>query len=529
MVERRSEPVDAFALRSRVRTLQIGIWPSVFACVFLIAYDLWTWERPHRAVLLVLCSAALVSSMVLARAPIEPLVRGRWREPFFLAWSGSLIGLVTLGASLDGGVVSPLALAYFLPLAYAALSYPLPSMLAVAAMDLAAFLGLALLDGRASAPYVVVFAACLITAAWMCAWQAHNLDVQRRDLARVSRTDPLTGALNRRGFEERFAAALAEAQRRTRPVALVLLDLDHFKQVNDSQGHAAGDELLCWVVKTLQDELRAGDSLGRLGGDEFALMLEEDPGAARATVGRLLDVLGQRAGVSAGIAAFPLDGCGVEELHHVADLDLYERKGGGRPNVPVSRELSWAAALASCVDERMAVKHEHSCAVAGYAAAIGARRGWTDDGIGLLRLAATLHDVGKIHVSVEILRKPGRLSEEEFAEVARHPAAGAEIVARVEGLEGLAAWIRHSHERVDGAGYPDRLAGTEIPEASRIVLVADAYDAMTSDRPYRRALTPDRALQELRRHAGTQFDAECVEQLGAHLVEVGVAGELDPA
>ena len=128
-----------------------------------------------------------------------------------------------------------------------------------------------------------------------------------------------------------------------------------------------------------------------------------------------------------------------------------------------------------------------------------------------------LHDVGKIHVPEEILRKTGPLDETEWCEMRKHAAAGAEIVASVEGLEPIVAWIRHSHERMDGLGYPDGLAGEAIPQASRILLVADAFDAMTSDRSYRKALGRDEALAELCRHAGTQFDPACVAALEQHL------------
>ena len=518
----RLAPVDTLALRTRVRTLRVGVWPSVFSCGYIAVYASWTREGPHRSLIMLMCAVAIAASVLLARAPIEPLLRGRWREPFFLGWSTSTVVLVTLAAGLDGGVSSPIAIAYFLPLAYASLSYPLPSMVAVAIVDLAGFFGLALVVGDARPSFVFIFSASLVAAAWICAWQSHDLDVQRCELARASRTDPLTGALNRRGFEERLDAALEHARVHGHPAALVLLDLDHFKQVNDAKGHAAGDELLCWVVTTLQQHIGLQDTVGRLGGDEFALILDEAPATAALTVERLRAALGEHSGVSAGVATFPLDGDDLEALHHAADAALYSRKQGERQPHPAQRELSWAAALASCVDERMAVRHEHSQAVADYAAAIAEAGGWSADEVGLLRLAATLHDVGKIHVPEAILRKAGPLTEAELATVARHPAAGADMVARIDGLEQVVGWIRHSHERIDGRGYPDGLAGGDVPQASRILLVADAYDAMISDRPYRRSLTPEAAVEELRRHAGSQFDAGCVAVLEGVLRERGV-------
>jgi diguanylate cyclase (GGDEF)-like protein/putative nucleotidyltransferase with HDIG domain len=524
-----SDPADALALRFRLRTLRIGMWPSLFTCAYFALYNALTWERPHRDALLALCAVAAVSAVALPTAPVERLVRGRWREPFFVGWSASLVAIITAGAAIDGGVTSPLALAFFLPLAYAALSYPLGSMVVVAALDVAAFVVLAIAQGGAL-PLVVVFVGSLVCAAWMCAWQARNLETHRRELSRVSRADPLTGCLNRRGFEERFAAELGGAQRHARPLALVVLDLDHFKQVNDTGGHAAGDRLLQWVVATLREALRAGDVVGRLGGDEFAVLVDQDRAGATAIVDRLLRALAARTQASAGIAVFPFDATTADGLQQAADAELYDRKRrrAAHPGVE-ARQLSWAAALASAVDERMAVAHQHSHAVADYAAAIASRLGWSEPQVGLVRLAAMLHDVGKVRVPEHILRKPGPLTAEEHAVMTQHAAAGAEIVGRVEGLQAVAAWIRHSHERLDGAGYPDGLAGPAIPDASRILLVADAYDALTSDRAYRRARPAPEAVDELRRHAGSQFDPECVELLVRELADRGALAAAEPA
>jgi diguanylate cyclase (GGDEF)-like protein len=325
-----SAPFDALALRTRLRTLRIGVWPSVFICAVIAIYARWTEAGPHRVAILAMCAAGAVLSILLARAPVEPLLRGRWREPFFLAWSASCIGMIAAGCVLDGGAGSPIAVALFLPLAYASLSYPLRPMLAVAAVDIGAYLGLALTVGGARPAYVFILTASLAGAAWICAWQAHDLDAQRRELAQASRTDPLTGALNRRGFEERLAAELDHARRHRRPATLVLLDLDRFKQVNDTSGHAAGDELLCWVVATLQQHVRRHDAVGRLGGDEFALILDEAEEPGGQAVGRLSRALGERTGASAGHAVFPADGQDPETLHRHADAALYAEKHSTR-------------------------------------------------------------------------------------------------------------------------------------------------------------------------------------------------------
>jgi diguanylate cyclase (GGDEF)-like protein/putative nucleotidyltransferase with HDIG domain len=442
------------------------------------------------------------------------------REGLFLSYSGLLVALIAVAAAFDGGSSSPLVSALVLPVIFAALSYPVGSLLVVGAMTLLSYLLIAVVVGGAPLADTVLFAMVLTCGSWMCAWQAHNHQIQRHELDRVSRTDPLTGCLNRRGFEERSDAELARAERTGVPLGYVLVDLDSFKELNDLHGHDAGDEMLCWVVDTLDGALRPMDAVGRLGGDEFAVLV---PGAgqheAAAVAERLRDALAVRTPSSLGSAAFPADGTDAEELHHRADTRLYEVKHGrSAVQVPARRrELSWAAALASAVDMRMASGHAHSTAVGELAVAIARGLGWPETRLAQLRLAAVLHDVGKVAVPDRILRKDGPLDDEEKLIMRTHPSVGADMAARIEGLEAIAPWIRHSHEQVDGGGYPRGLRGDLIPLESRIIHVADAFDAMTSDRTYRRAVTPAEALAELRRGAGVQFDSHCVDLLAEAL------------
>jgi putative nucleotidyltransferase with HDIG domain len=188
------------------------------------------------------------------------------------------------------------------------------------------------------------------------------------------------------------------------------------------------------------------------------------------------------------------------------------------------RDLTFASALASAVNLRMAVPDEHSSAVPVYACAIAERVGFSDEEMAMLRLAAILHDVGKVSVPDRILRKPGPLTVDEFDQVKAHSAVGAEIVAHIDGLSPVAEWIRHSHEHVDGSGYPYGLRDETIPLASRVLLVADAFDAMTSIRPYGQPVSPESALEELRRGAGRQFDPRCVDALADYLDELPTGG-----
>ncbi len=519
--------VDQSGLRVREATVAAGVWLTYVVCVTAAVYLACTWDRPHRPFIAVLFGGGLLAAGIVSALPAERIVRSRFREAFFFGWSTLDLALITLGALADGGTGSPLALIFFVPVVFSAMSYPLGSVIAVGGLTVTGYLSLALSAGGASWGYQALFAMMLACTGAMSAWLAGSQERQRQALMAVSRADALTGCLNRRGFEERAIAEIAAAGRSARQGAVLLLDVDHFKQVNDRYGHATGDELLRWVVATLRDCVRARDAIGRLGGDEFAVLLTEiEPGHAVSSAARISTALGARAPCSVGMATFPMDGSDLEELMRHADERLYASRHG-RPEpgrASANERLSWAATLAHVVDMRMDGEHEHSRAVADYAVSIAEMLGWEQEMLGRLRIAAMLHDVGKISVPDTILCKPGPLTAAELELVKSHSCAGAELVARVEGLEMTVPWIRHAHERFDGSGYPDGLSGQDIPLASRIMFVADAFDAITSIRPYRGTRTVADACEELRRHAGSQFDPECVEALVARLQLEGLVG-----
>jgi diguanylate cyclase (GGDEF)-like protein len=512
--------VDLWDVRLRMGTVRFGVWVTVAVCSVGIAYAFATWESANRAAMVALLALAVGSALVIAALDAEKIVRSRWRELFFIGWSLADIAFVASMQVLDGGARSPIALIYFLPIIFAALSYPLPAVWAIACIDVATCVGVGASVGDPDWYYLLFFAAALGCTATLCVWQAQNHDQQRKDLALISRTDPLTGALNRRGFEEHLDAELGESARSGRPFTLVLLDLDDFKVVNDTRDHAAGDELLCWVVTTIQEALRPFDAVGRLGGDEFAIVL---PGAARAdaleVAARVRDTLTQRVFAAMGAATFPVDGADREELHQRADAELYAAKHGAKFTAgPAPRDLRWAASLAQTVDRRMTPAEDHSSAVARYATAIARQLGWEGEELSLLGIAGMLHDVGKVTMPDRILSGSGELTlEEHDRHVRSQPLVSAELVSRVGGLGPAVAWIRSAHENWDGSGYPDGLSGEAIPLGSRILHVADAFASMTGRRSYREPLSVEQALEELSRNAGTQFDPACVDALAAHV------------
>jgi diguanylate cyclase (GGDEF)-like protein len=360
---------------------------------------------------------------------------------------------------------------------------------------------------------------------------------------RLAQTDPLTGLGNHRHFQEQLQAKLESAEQTRLPLSVVLLDLDNFKQINDRYGHPAGDKVLAQVAQRLRD---AGQAF-RLGGDEFAVVL---PGhgeeAARRVGDKLVRDLGSSetehggtVSFSAGVATFPQHGLDRAELVRVADIALYWAKGEGKNRVRVYRadmpamtqlqrlatdpdrtaRLQAAAALAGAVDARDAYVGSHSQRVGEYAAAVAERLKLPPEEIELIRLAGKLHDLGKLAIPEEILRKRGALTPREREVLERHPQIGQNMLDPL-GIEPVASWVLHHHERWDGDGYPANLAGERIPIGARIIFAADSFDAMTSDRVYRSALTFEEATDELRRCAGTQFDPVVV---GALLDELSAA------
>ncbi len=356
-----------------------------------------------------------------------------------------------------------------------------------------------------------------------------------RELAamRLALTDPLTGLGNHRHFHERLEHDLAEAEQKGTPLSVCVLDVDNFKELNDRLGHPRGDRVLAQIAGRLRQD---GEAF-RIGGDEFALLLPgcEEQEAVAVAEGVLRRVGQLAAGpdtvirVSAGIVTYPQLGLERNEVVDVADRALYLAKEHGKSRVRVyhpdlaglpefaglgavperGARLHAAASLARAVDERDAYTGRHSYVVGELSARVAALLGLDAGEVELVRLAGSLHDLGKLAVPEEILRKPGPLSESELLVLRRHPQIGFRML-RSLGVEPVSTWVLHHHERWDGAGYPNGIGGEEIPLGSRILFVADAYDAMTSDRVYRPRIAHELAIAELERCAGTQFDPEVV-------------------
>jgi diguanylate cyclase (GGDEF)-like protein len=363
---------------------------------------------------------------------------------------------------------------------------------------------------------------------------------------RDARTDNLTGLGNHRAYQSVLRERIELSERGGEPFSLCLVDVDNFKHVNDVYAHPVGDDVLVLIGDMLGSADRA--EAFRFGGDEFAVLFSLDEMSAYRqleTIQRELSTIdASPAGpvtISVGIASFPAHADSAEELQRTADGALYWSKQHGKnrsclysPSLvriyspeELEREternarLRAAKNLVRFVDARDSSTANHSEVVAALAEAIGIELALDAEMVDHLRLCGLLHDLGKIGLPDAILKAPRRLTEEEYAIVQRHPEFGHALLDGL-GIEPVDDWVLHHHEHWDGSGYPHGLAGEDIPLGARIILVADAFEAITADRPYRPAQSEGAALLELQRHGGSQFDPVVVEALRRHIESVGM-------
>ncbi len=324
-------------------------------------------------------------------------------------------------------------------------------------------------------------------------------------------TDALTGLANRRALSRRLDEAIPEASDGA-PLVLVLFDLDGFKAYNDAFGHPAGDALLVRLGANLARYLAGRGTAFRMGGDEFCALFAPGDQVAEPIVRGAAQALSEHGegfhiGCSYGSIVLPREASAASEALRIADQRMYAQKRVGR--VSASRQSK--DVLLRALAERNPGLDSHVHDVAQLVGAVADELALQDPEREQVCHAAELHDVGKVAIPDAILDKPGPLDDEEWAFMRRHTLIGERIIAAAPALHDVARLVRSSHERWDGAGYPDGLAGDEIPLGSRIVAVADAFDAMIVRRPYSRPRSTREALAELRRCAGTQFDPVAVE------------------
>jgi diguanylate cyclase (GGDEF)-like protein len=389
--------------------------------------------------------------------------------------------------------------------------------------------------------WVATVATLLVAGLFVSMVRDHIAGLIRR-LSDAAHSDHLTGLLNRRGFQNVFDTELERARRADQALSLVVGDLDRFKRVNDQHGHAAGDDVLTRVAEAIGGAKRGFDSAARVGGEEFAVLAPDcDENGAFMLAERIRAAVHETVvardpdtslTISFGISTFPLHGQSADALLRAADQALYAAKRLGRNRSVISSaevpgilaraprhdndeaqvELAALLNLAEALDVRDWGSASPCRRVGRFAELTARELGLSPEAVERVRLAGILHDVGRVALPERLLVKDEPLTDDEWVLVRAHPVAGARMVETTE-YDDIRSWILFHHERPDGTGYPEGRGESEVPLESSIIAVADAYEAMTSDRPYRPALAAEDAGDELRRESGRQFRADVVEAL----------------
>ncbi len=367
--------------------------------------------------------------------------------------------------------------------------------------------------------------------------QQSRMRQQAEKLRVLASTDALTGVCNYARWHATLERRLGRAAKTGAPLSVIVADVDDFKLFNDTYGHLAGDEALKAISGVIRSACRRTDVIGRCGGDEFMIILpnterEVASRIARRILGKLeqCELRPARATeaiplrLAVGIATFPEDGATKDALIGYADAAMYDSKGVVQGNLTIEEreeiqhDIGYPTSafglldgLVRAIDRRDHFTKAHSENEARYAVLMGEALGLSDESLRALRIAGLLHDVGKVGIPDRILRKPGRLTAAERETMQQHVLITERVVAGVPHLEDVLAAASSHHERFDGTGYPRGLKADEIPLLGRLLAVADAFSAMTEDRPYRKAMPLAAAVRELRDCSGTQFDPDLVE------------------
>ncbi|MBC3888844.1 diguanylate cyclase [Acetobacterium paludosum] len=347
---------------------------------------------------------------------------------------------------------------------------------------------------------------------------------QRQDeIKYLSLHDQLTGLYNRRFFEEELKRL---DTRRNWPLTIILGDINGLKLINDSFGHGMGDELIKKSVEAIKNGCREDEIICRIGGDEFIILLPKtDASKAEKIVSRIQNIASQKkvgnlnVSISFGIDTKIDETDSMKAVIKKADEQMYHHKLFESPDMR-SKTVNAIIKNLYIKDQR---EEEHSKGVAKLCQNIGAVLGLPENKIDELKTAGLLHDIGKIAIDETIFNKPGKLTEDEWKEIIRHSEIGYRILSTVKELSDIAEYVLDHHEKWNGEGYPKGLKGEEIPFESRILNIADAYNAMISDRSYRNALSKKEALEEIRKNAGIQFDPNLVNAFVETIVFMATA------
>lgn len=389
----------------------------------------------------------------------------------------------------------------------------------------------------------LIFVGVIYIVGWFIGAQMDSERETRKYLTHLVNTDMLTGLYNHRYYQDKLREYVDMAEPRS-PLALVLLDINYFKHYNDSFGHMAGDKILRTVSRILKSQTLGNNSFAaRYAGGQFVLVLSNCNGTQAVSITETIiskiseyEFSGEqyqpegKITISSGIAVYPDHARSSRELQQFADQALYKARSLKRhrvelyfsvlDNIEVNSDerelLNSIHTLISVINAKDRYTYGHSERVTFYSHELAVKMQLSEKDIKLLDFAAFLHDIGKIEIDRELLNKHGKLNQEEWNIIRQHPVWGSDIIKPLEKLWPAVPIILYHHENYDGTGYPEGLAGEDIPILARIIRVADSFDAMTSYRPYKHNMSNDEAMQELRENAGTMFDpyiVECFEKV----------------
>ncbi|WP_071119613.1 bifunctional diguanylate cyclase/phosphohydrolase [Romboutsia timonensis] len=369
------------------------------------------------------------------------------------------------------------------------------------------------------------------------------VDIERehsKELKNLANIDELTGLYNHRYFQEFLQKSIDNADKKNQEVSLLFMDIDYFKNFNDINGHQAGDLLLKEISQIMKSCIRGSDVVARYGGEEFAAILPNTTENNAVKIGERIRSSIQNTyfkgqenqpdkniTISIGVSSYPKKAINKHQLINTADDALYRAKSFNRNRVELYRSVlddlsenmdinkdtvRSLKAFISMINIKDRYTYAHTERVVIYTKYFGEYLDLTKAEKIRLQVSAYLHDIGKLEIPDDVLNKKEKLTESERQMFINHPQAGVDLIKDIKQLDEFKPIIKHHHERYDGKGYPSGLKRTEIPYLSRILTIADSFDAMTSNRPYNKVKTQEEGIKELRDNAGTQFDPDLVEK-----------------
>lgn len=386
----------------------------------------------------------------------------------------------------------------------------------------------------------LVLISALFVTAFILGMYVNTEREHSKELKNLANLDELTGLYNHRYFQEFLQKSIQNTDKLNQEVSLLFMDIDYFKNFNDVNGHQAGDVLLSEIGDIMKACIRSSDVIARYGGEEFAAILPNTAENDAVKIGERIrrsiqntyfkgqeNQPDKNITISIGVSSYPKRAKSKHQLINTADDALYRAKSFNRNRVELyhsilddlsekmeinKESIKSLKAFISMINLKDRYTYGHTERVVIYSKYFGEYLKLSEDDKVKLQVATYLHDIGKLEIPEDVLNKKEKLTEEEIQMFRNHPQAGVDLIQNIKELDAFKPIIKHHHERYDGCGYPSGLKGKEIPYLSRILTITDSFDAMTSNRLYNKVKTQEEGIQELRDHAGTQFDPELVEQ-----------------